>query len=162
LRWEAADLYGKPLPFKVRHVTEFLADELKAGRLKLENAGAGKTTFHDPCQLVRKGGVTDAPRTLMKAMGIELSELKNHGGFSFCCGGGGGVLDIERAAPLRYRTMENKLREIDDTGAETFLTSCSDCRRTFDDAQVHFKWDKAPHSLLELVAKNLAGAGTRT
>ena len=61
--------------------------------------------------------------------------MKNHGGFSFCCGGGGGVLDIERAAPLRYRTMENKLREIDDTGAETFLTSCSDCRRTFDDAQ---------------------------
>ncbi len=35
LRWEAADLYGKPLPFKVRHVTEFLADELQAGRLKL-------------------------------------------------------------------------------------------------------------------------------
>ena len=90
---------------------------LQAGRLKLENAGTGKTTFHDPCQLVRKGGVTDAPRTLMKAMGIELHELKNHGGFSFCCGGGGGVLDIERAAPLRYRTMENKLREIDDTGA---------------------------------------------
>jgi Fe-S oxidoreductase len=88
--------------------------------------------------------------------------LKNHGGFSFCCGGGGGVLDIERAAPLRYRTMENKLREIDDTGAETFLTSCSDCRRTFDDAQAHFKWDKAPHSLLELVAENLAGAETRT
>ena len=28
LRWEAADLYGKPLPFAVRHVTEFLADEL--------------------------------------------------------------------------------------------------------------------------------------
>ena len=41
--------------------------------------------------------------TLMKAMGIELNEMKNHGGFSFCCGGGGGVLDIERAAPLRYR-----------------------------------------------------------
>ncbi len=35
LRWEAADLYGKPLPFKVRQVTEFLADELQAGRLKL-------------------------------------------------------------------------------------------------------------------------------
>ena len=49
-------------------------------------------------------------------MGVELHEMKNHGGFSFCCGGGGGVLDIERAAPLRYRTMENKLREIDDTG----------------------------------------------
>jgi Fe-S oxidoreductase len=162
LRWEAADLYGKPLPFRVRHVTEFLAEELEAGRLKLALAVTGKTTFHDPCQLVRKGGVNDAPRALMKAMGIELNELKNHGGFTFCCGGGGGVLDIERAAPLRYRTMENKLREIDDTGAETFLTSCSDCRRTFDDAQDHFKWNKTPHSLLELVSNNLAGAGNRT
>jgi Fe-S oxidoreductase len=158
LRWEAADLYGKPLPFKVRSVTEFLAEELHAGRLKLGAAGTGATTFHDPCQLVRKGGVNDAPRALMKAMGIDLHELKNHGGFSFCCGGGGGVLDIERAAPLRYRTMENKLREIDDTGAQTFLTSCSDCRRTFDDAQTHFNWEKAPHSLLELVADNLIAA----
>ncbi len=93
----------------------------------------------------------------MKAMGIELHEMKNHGGFSFCCGGGGGVLDIERAAPLRYRTMENKLREIDDTGAETFVTSCSDCRRTFDDAQAHFSWNKTPHSLLELVAEQPDG-----
>ncbi len=155
LRWEAADLYGKPLPFKVRSITEFLAEELQAGRLKLGVAGTGATTFHDPCQLVRKGGVNDAPRALMKAMGVDLHEMKNHGGFSFCCGGGGGVLDIERAAPLRYRAMENKLREIDDTGAQTFLTSCSDCRRTFDDAQAHFKWEKSPHSLLELVAQNL-------
>jgi len=157
LRWEAADLYGKPLPFQVRHVTEFLAEELQAGRLKLGAAGSGTTTFHDPCQLVRKGGVNDAPRTLMKAMGVDLHELKNHGGFSFCCGGGGGVIDIERAAPLRYRTLENKLREVDDTGATTFLTSCSDCRRTFDDAQAHFSWNKSPQSLLELVAANLSG-----
>ena len=161
LRWEAADLYGKPLPFKVRSVTEFLAEELQAGRLKLGVAFTGVTTFHDPCQLVRKGGVNDAPRALMKAMGVDLHELKNHGGFAFCCGGGGGVLDIERAAPLRYRTMENKLREIDDTGAQTFLTTCSDCRRTFDDAQAHFNWEKSPHSLLELVADNLISGAER-
>ncbi len=157
LRWEAADLYGKPLPFRVLQVTEFLADELQAGRLKLGTAVTGAATFQDPCESVRKGGVNDAPRTLMKAMGVELHEMKNHGGFSFCCGGGGGVIDIERAAPLRYRTMEHKLREIDDTGAETFLTICSDCRRTFDDAQAHFTWNKTPRSLLELVASNLIG-----
>jgi Fe-S oxidoreductase len=161
LRWEAAELYGKPLPFRVLQVTEFLADELQAGRLRLRLAAIGATTFQDPCESARKGGVNEAPRTLMKAMGVELHELKNHGGFSFCCGGGGGVLDIERAAPLRYRTMENKLREIDDTGAKTFLTSCSDCRRTFDDAQAHFDSKKTPHSLLELVAANLMGEADR-
>jgi len=157
LRWEAADLYGKPLPFKVRHVTEFLAEQLELGHLKLKAGGNGAIAFHDPCQLVRKGGVTDAPRTLMKAMGLDLHEMKNHHGFSFCCGGGGGVLDIQRAAPLRYRAMENKLREIDGTGAEVFLTSCSDCRRTFDDGKQHFNWDKTPQSLLELVADRLDG-----
>jgi Fe-S oxidoreductase len=157
LRWEAADLYGKPLPFRVLQVTEFLAGELQAGRLRLGKAVTGPTTFQDPCESARKGGISEAPRTLMKAMGVDLHEMKNHGGFSFCCGGGGGVLDIERAAPLRYRTMENKLREIDDTGAATLLTSCSDCRRTFDDAQAHFTWNKTPQSLLELVAANLMG-----
>jgi Fe-S oxidoreductase len=159
LRWEAADLYGKPLPFKVRHVTEFLGEELAAGRLKLKRADAGTVTFHDPCQLVRKGGVTHAPRELMQAMGIDLHELKNHAGFAFCCGGGGGVLDLKGAAPLRYRAMQAKLREVDDTAAQTFLTSCSDCRRTFDDAREHFNWNKTPHSLLELVATNLADTG---
>lgn len=160
LRWEAADLYGQPLPFKVRHITEYLAEELDAGRLRLRGAAAtGATAFHDPCQLVRKGGVTDAPRKLMRAMGIDLHEMENHGGFSFCCGGGGGVLDIQRAAPLRYRTMENKLREIDATQAQTFLTSCSDCRRTFDDGKQHFNWDKTPNSLLELVAEQLENKG---
>jgi Fe-S oxidoreductase len=162
LRWEAAELYGKPLPFRVLQVTEFLAAELQEGRLKLGSAATGAATFQDPCESARKGGVNEAPRALMKAMGVELHEMKNHGGFSFCCGGGGGVLDIERAAPLRYRTMENKLREIDDTGAKTFLTSCSDCRRTFDDAQAHFTWDKTPQSLLELVAANLEGAQSPT
>jgi hypothetical protein len=58
--------------------------------------------------------------------------------------------------------MENKLREIDDTGASTFLTSCSDCRRTFDDAKTHFDWQKTPQSLLELIADNLMGAAPRT
>ena len=162
LRWEAAELYGKPLPFRVLKATEFLAAELEAGRLKLGAAAIGATTFQDPCESARKGGVIEAPRALMKAMGVDLHEMKNHGGFSFCCGGGGGVLDIERAAPLRYRTMENKLREIDDTGAKTFLTSCSDCRRTFDDAQAHFTWNKTPQSLLKLVAANLQGAAGET
>jgi Fe-S oxidoreductase len=139
-------------------VTEFLGEELKAGRLKLRPSTLGKATFQDPCELRRKGGVNEAPRELMKAMKVDLHELENHGGFSFCCGGGGGVLDIEQAKPLRYRTVEAKLREIDATGAQTLMTSCSDCRRTFDDAQSHFSWDKRPQSLLELVAHNLQGS----
>ena len=158
MRWEAAELLGRPLPFKVQHVTEYLADALEAGRLKLRPADAGVTAFHDPCQLVRKGGVTDAPRRLMRAMGIEPTETVRHIGYNICCGGGGGVFDIKRAAPLRYRVIEEKFNEIDRTGAQTFLTSCSDCRRTFDEGKQHFNWQQTPRSLLELLAAHLRNA----
>lgn len=158
LRWEAAELLGRPLPFKVLHITEYLAQALEAGRLKLRPADAGVTAFHDPCQLVRKGGVTDAPRRLMRAMGIEPTETVRHIGYNICCGGGGGVFDIKRAAPLRYRVVEEKFNEIDQTGARTFLTSCSDCRRTFDDGKQHFNWQQTPQSLLELIAAHLRDA----
>ena len=36
------------------------------------------------------------------------------------------------------------------------MTSCSNCRQTFDDGQAHYQWDKKMASLLELVADNLA------
>ena len=37
------------------------------------------------------------------------------------------------------------------------VTTCANCRQTFDDGQAHFKWDHKMHSLLELVADNLLG-----
>jgi hypothetical protein len=38
------------------------------------------------------------------------------------------------------------------------VTSCVDCRQTFDDGQAHYRWDKSMNSLLELVADNLVEA----
>jgi Fe-S oxidoreductase len=156
LRWEAAELRGAPLPFKVLHVTEFLADALAAGRLKLRKADGGTVTFHDPCQLVRKGGVMEAPRALMAALGLDLREMKNKQGFSFCCAGGGGVMQIPRATPLRHRAVAAKLHEVDATGARSLVTSCSGCRASFEDAAERFHWNQRPASLLELVASHLA------
>ena len=156
LRWEAAELHGAKLPFQVQHITEFLAAALANGQLKLRKASNGSVTFHDPCQLVRKGGVLEAPRALMEALGLDLRELKNKKGFSYCCAGGGGVLQIPRATELRYRAVAAKLHEVDATGAQQLVTSCSGCRASFDDAAQHFHWNKSPASLLELVAHHLA------
>ena len=156
LRWEAAELSHESLPFEVKYVTEYLADELKAGHLKLRQADRGTVTFHDPCQLARKGGVLDAPRALIKALGLSLTELRNHKGFTFCCAGGGGVMVIERATELRRRAMTPKLREIDETKADQLVVSCAGCRASFEDAANHFHWNKTPSSLLELVANHLA------
>lgn len=154
MRWGGANVYGKPLPFKVRHITEFLAEQIQAGRLKVKKVDAS-ATFHDPCQLIRRGGAIEAPRMVMDALGLELREMDLNRGRNWCCGGGGGVVTIHRADNLRYKTFEIKMRQVEETGAEKLLMACSNCRQTFDDGQAHFKWDKTAESLLEVVADNL-------
>ena len=154
LRWQGANVYGKPLPFKVLHISEFLAENVRDGRLHLKKLQKS-VTFHDPCQISRRGGATAAPREVLQALGVELREMESSGDMNWCCGGGGGVVTIHRADDLRHKAFEIKIRQVDDTGAELLTTSCSNCRQTFDDGQAHFKWDKTMHSLLELVADQL-------
>jgi Fe-S oxidoreductase len=154
LRWQGANVYGKPLPFQVRHISEFLAEAAREGKLKLNKVDR-TVTFHDPCQVSRRGGATQAPRDVIRALGLEMRETQDHGDYNWCCGGGGGVITIHRADPIRYKSFEIKMQQIDATGADLMVTSCSNCRQNFDDSQQHFQWDRKMESLLELVADNL-------
>jgi Fe-S oxidoreductase len=153
-RWEAARWYGGDVPVRVIHMTEFLDEAVASGRFRLNPVGQ-TATLHDPCQLVRRGGVMKAPRNVIAALGIELRELEDHGMTGLCCGGGGGVVSNMRADPIRYRAFELKRRQVDDTGAERFVTACGQCRITLNLGARKYKWDKEAESLLELVADNI-------
>ncbi|MDJ0701441.1 MAG: (Fe-S)-binding protein, partial [Woeseiaceae bacterium] len=114
LRWQGAAMLGKPLPFKVMHISEYLADAIESGRLQLEKvADSDKTfTFHDPCQVSRRGGATAAPRKIMDALGINWTEMSPAADDNWCCGGGGGVVTIHRADELRYKVFELKMEQV--------------------------------------------------
>jgi Fe-S oxidoreductase len=99
--------------------------------------------------------MTEAPREVLRALGVELREMYPTKGTNWCCGGGGGVVAIHRADELRHKVFELKMKQIVATEAELPVTSCANCRQTFDDGQAHFQWDKTMHSLLELVADQL-------
>jgi len=154
LRWEGANIYGKPLPFRVLHVSEFLAEAVRDRRLPLKRL-QGSITFHDPCQVSRRGGATAAPREVLAALGADLREMPPAGDANWCCGGGGGVVTLHRADAHRYRAFTIKMAQVQASGAERLATSCSNCRLTFDDGGAHYGWDRKMESLLEVVAEQL-------
>jgi Fe-S oxidoreductase len=154
LRWQGANMFGKPLPFRVLHISEFLAENLASGRIRVKPLDKS-VTFHDPCQVSRRGGATQAPRAVLSALGLDLRETEDSGDLNFCCGGGGGVIANRRADGLRRKAFEIKIRQMDATGAELTVTSCANCRQSFEDGQSFYHWDRSMGSLLELVADRL-------
>lgn len=157
VRWFGPNEYGKPFPFEVLAISEFLGREVEAGRLKLKPIGRDKKiTYHDPCKVGRVGGVFDEPRAVFRALNVDLRETDSHGVTNFCCGGGAGVFVLNRAANLRQKAFGIKINQIDNTGADSVVTSCGSCRLNFLAGKQNANWNKDIESLVELVGDNLA------
>lgn len=155
LRWEGPNLIGRPYPFRVQHILEVL-DELRAqGRLKTAGLEQAKLTFHDPCQLVRRGGVVEPPRNLLKLVAANFVEMEDPGTLNWCCGGGGGVSSIERADPLRLKVFDRKKAQLDRLGVAKLVTACSNCRNMIEDGLEHNNMNIQVVGLTEMVAEHL-------
>ena len=156
LRWSGAEIYGKPLPFDVYVISEFLDLQLQAGKLKLKSDNSDiRVTFHDPCKHGRYSGILDEPRAVIKALGVDFRELPSHGMMNWCCGGGAGVFVIGSAAPLRQAAFGIKYDEVNKTGADKVLMACGSCRLNYLKGAQDNNWDKEIVSLVALVGDNL-------
>ena len=154
LRWMGANMYGKPLPFRVLHISEYLSEALDQEKIKVRKVDTS-LTYHDPCQVSRRGGATEAARNIIKHLGADFREMEPAGDYNWCCGGGGGVVTIGRADALRRRTFKLKMDQVEKTEADELVSSCANCRQSFDDCQEYFNWNYKMGSLMEMVAENL-------
>ena len=155
LRWEGPNLLGRRYGFEVIQISELLDRFVREGRLRLRGKDARRLTFHDPCQLVRRGGLTEAPRRLAGAGSANLVDMPGTGAANFCCGGGGGVSAIHRAEGLRFAAFEIKRRQIEATGAEALVTACGNCRNVLEEAIEHYGMTLPVLGLTEMVAQYL-------
>jgi Fe-S oxidoreductase len=156
LRWEGPNFIGKAYPFKVVHILELL-DELRAqGRIKTTGMETDRLTFHDPCSIVRRGGVLAQPRNLLEPITENFVEMADHGSMNWCCGGGGGVSGNERAEELKLTAFNRKKSQIEELKVDAVVTACSNCRMVMEDGLEANEMDIPLLGLTELIAAHLA------
>jgi Fe-S oxidoreductase len=156
LRWEGPNLIGRAYPFDVIHIVELL-DQLQAeGRLQLDDKEHSRLTFHDPCQMVRRGGIVEQPRRLLNLVADDFVEMPDAGTHNWCCGGGGGVSANERAQPLRLKVFSRKKAQLDGLQVKTLVTSCANCRDMLEDGLENYGMDIEVRGLSDVLADHLA------
>ena len=155
LRWEGPNLIGRTYDFEVVHIIELL-DQLRAqGRIKTKGHLTDRVTFHDPCQINRRGGIDAQPRRLLNMVATDFVETEDAGLWNWCCGGGGGVGANDRAAPLRKKAFARKKRQFENVNATTIATMCAYCHHTIEGALEDNDMEMDVVSLTELVAAYL-------
>jgi len=156
IRWDGPNLVGKAFNFKVRHILEVLDDLSKEGRLKMSSKESQRLTYHDPCQIARRGGVIDEPRSLINMISDNFVEMPDAGKMNWCCGAGGGVSANERADEIRLKVFERKKAQLDEVKPDAIISACSNCRIHLEDGLEEYNMDIPLLSLTETLAEHLA------
>jgi Fe-S oxidoreductase len=127
--------------FEVVHITQYISQLIKEGRVKLSRDYAKKITWHDPCYLGRHNNIYDEPREVLKKIpGVELVEMPDTGKDSLCCGGGGGRIWMD--TPMSERFSDLRIKQADEAGARVLVTACPYCITNFEESRLNLEYDK--------------------
>ena len=137
----------------VMHHSQFIAQLIATGSLKVKKSLQGNVTFHDPCYLGRYNDIYDSPREILTSISpAQIREMPMSRENSFCCGAGG--------ANFWYKVEQKKkigvirFEEAQQVNAGTLATACPFCTSMLEDASVALgaKGSVAVRDIAELVA----------
>ena len=77
-RWDGANILGRELPFNVVHIMELLDQLREQGKLKTTGSFDQRLTYHDPCNISRRGGLLEQPRSLLNQVAPNFVEMREN------------------------------------------------------------------------------------
>jgi Fe-S oxidoreductase len=145
----------------VVNIMELAYENFTTGKLNLiPNAITQRTTYHDPCNIARKGWIVNQPRTLLRHICSDYVEMHPNGADNYCCGGGGGTVSIDEIRKFRTvvggRTKAEQLRA---TGAQIVVAPCANCKKQIDEVISDHKLEIVRKGLHDLLLKAIVLPG---
>jgi len=143
--------------FEILHMSEFILDLIRQGRLELKGEYDKVVTYHDPCYLGRHNDIYDAPRDLLNSVSkLNLKEMADTAKKSLCCGGGGGRIWMDTPQAERFSDM--RLKQAQAVGAQVLATACPYCITNFEESRLNLEFEDILEikDITEIVSEVLA------
>jgi Fe-S oxidoreductase len=145
--------------YDVIHHSQFLQQLINEGKIVLKGGGGfkgKKITFHDSCYLGRANDVYEAPREVIKALDVELVEMKRCKTKGLCCGAGGAQMFKEPEHGKKDINIE-RTEEALATGASAIAVGCPFCLTMMTDGVKNKEKESEVQvlDLAELLAKDM-------
>jgi len=155
-RWEAPEWLSQKYGFEVKSILQIVADYIRDDVIQVDAQRNQKVmTLHDPCNLVRLGGIVEEQRYILRSAAARFVEMTPNREKNYCCGGGGGQLAMTRFAKRRIDVGKLKADQIKNTGAEIVVTPCHNCIDQLLELNKHYQLGVEIKTVCEIVADAL-------
>jgi Fe-S oxidoreductase len=152
-RWMGPEWLKKHFPFPVLSSLELMDKYLSQGRINVDpNKNSQPLTLHDPCNLVRHGGILEPQRRILRRISNNFVEMTPTGHENYCCGGGGGQLSMSRYKPRRLSAGSIKANQIAESKAKIVAAPCHNCIDQITELNKDYSLGIQAKTIAELVA----------
>jgi Fe-S oxidoreductase len=128
-------------PVPIVHAIAFYYDLLKSGQLRIARKYSHPVTLHDPCNVVRGGGLHEKARYVAHQLCDHVIEMHPNREHNYCCGAGGGVINcgppFKNARVAGNRVKAEQLFDAKSRGAHTLIAPCHNCHSGLHDIVHH-------------------------
>jgi Fe-S oxidoreductase len=124
------------------HAIDFYHEILTSGRVKIAKKFQEPVTLHDPCNVIRGGGLADKAREVVNRLCETFVEMEPNREHNYCCCAGGGVINCgppykaKRVASNRVKAEQ--LFNAKSRGATILITPCHNCHSGLEDIIHHY------------------------
>jgi Fe-S oxidoreductase len=129
-------------PIPIVHAIDFYYELIKDKKITIAEKFKTPVTLHDPCNVIRGGGLAEKARYVVNAICEKLIEMHPNREHNYCCCAGGGVINC--GPPYKKTRMEGnrikaeQLFAAKSRGAKVLIAPCHNCHSGLEDINHHY------------------------